>query len=140
MKSTILLSATVLALMLALSSGANARHGVPIQNYDNVPIVRADNAVLTGPRVRQAIVGALQQGKWIIVDDGPGRVVATFSIRNKHSLTVEVRYSGQQFSVVYQDSSNLNYALGAGGPVIHPAYNKQVNGLVAAINASLQRV
>ena len=139
MKLTIL-AATALALMMALGSGATARSGVAVQNFDNVPIVRADNAVLTGARVRQAIVGALQQGKWIILDDGPGRMLATFSIKNKHSLTVEIRYSGQQFSVVYQDSSNLNYAQGPNGPIIHPAYNKQVSGLVAAINASLQRV
>jgi hypothetical protein len=139
MKSTFLV-VTALALMLAFGSGATARSGVAVQNYDNVPIVRADNAVLTGARVRQAIVGALQQGKWIILEDGPGRIVATFSIKNKHSLTVEVRYTGTQFSILYQDSSNLNYAQGASGPIIHPAYNKQVSGLVVAINASLQRV
>jgi ribosomal protein S12 len=28
------------------------------------------------------------------------RIVTTFSIKNKHSLTVEVRYSGQQHGVV----------------------------------------
>jgi len=49
------------------------------------------------------------------VNDGEARIVATFSIKNKHSLTVEIRYSGQQFSVVYQDSSNLNYAQGPNG-------------------------
>src|SRR5262245_8621608 len=134
MKSATLI-VTALALMLTLSSGAAARSGVAIQNYDNVPIVRADNAALTSARVRKAIVDATLQGKWTILEDAPGRIVATFSIRNKHSLTVEVRYSGTQFSIVYRDSSNLNYAQGANGPIIHPAYNKQVKALVDAINA-----
>ena len=82
----------------------------------------------------------MQQGKWTIMGDEPGRLVATFNIRNKHSLTVEVRYSGTQFSVIYQDSSNLNYTQSPNGPTIHPTYNKQTKGLVDAINAGLQRV
>lgn len=137
MKSTVF-AATAMALMF-LSGEAVARRGVAIQNYDNIPIVRVDNAALTDARVRQAIVGAIQRGKWLIVEDAPGRIVATYSIRNKHSLTVEVRYNGTQFSVVYQDSSNLNYTQGANGPIIHPAYNKQVKALVDAISAGLQR-
>ena len=139
MMRSIILAATALALMLTFSSEATARRGVALQNYENVPIVRADNAILTSARVRQAIVGATLQGKWAILEDAPGRIVTTFSIRNKHSLTVEIRYSGTEFSVVYRDSSNLNYAQGANGPIIHPTYNKQVKALVDAINASLQR-
>lgn len=139
MKSAIL-AAAALALMLVFSNGATARTSVAVQNWDNVHIVRADNAVLTAMRVRQAIVGAMQQGKWTILADEPGRLVANFNIRNKHSLTVEVRYSETQFSVIYQDSSNLNFALGPNGPIIHPAYNKQAKALVDAINAGLQRV
>jgi hypothetical protein len=139
MKSAILVVAA-LALMLALGNGATARTSVAVQNWDNIQIVRADNSRLTDARVRQAIVGAMQQGKWIILADEPGRIVGNFNIRNKHSLTVEVRYSGTQFSVVYQDSSNLNYAQGPTGPIIHPAYNQQAKALVDAINAGLQRV
>jgi hypothetical protein len=136
------LAATAVGLMLALGSGATARSGVAIQNYDNVPIVRADNAVLTSARVRTAIINATLHGKnkWTILEDTPGRILANMSIRSKHSLTVEVRYSESAFSIVYQDSSNLNYAQGSSGPVIHPTYNKQVKALLDAINASLQRV
>jgi hypothetical protein len=128
MKSTIL-TATALALMLALASGATARSGAAIQNYDNVPVVRADNAVLTSARVRQAIVGATLQGKghWTILEEAPGRIVATFT-QKKHSLTVEIRYSATEFSIVDRGSSSLK------------VYNKQVKALVDAINASLQRV
>jgi hypothetical protein len=136
------LAVTALVLVVTLSGGAAARSGVAIQNYENVPIVRADNAALTSARVRAAIVSAALQGrsKWTILEDTPGRIVATLSIRSKHSLTVEVRYSEAAFSVTYRDSSNLNYAQGANGPIIHPTYNKEVKALVDAINANLQRV
>lgn len=139
MKVTVF-AAAALILTLALCSAANARRGVAVQNYENVPIVRADNAVLTGGRVRQAIVRATQQNKWTIMEDAPGRILATTTIKNKHSLTVEVRYSGSDFSINYQGSSNLNYAQGPTGPVIHPAYNQQVKALLDSINAGLQGV
>ena len=128
MKSTIL-AATALALMLALSSGATARNGAAMQNYDSVPVVRADNAVLTSERVRQAIVGATLQrkGQWTILEDAPGRIVASFT-QKKYSLTVEIRYSGTEFSIADRGSNNQK------------VYNKQVKALVDAINASLQRV
>jgi hypothetical protein len=130
--------ALALALGLGVGGEAMARRGVPVQNYDNVPIVRADNATLTGARVREAIVRAAQQNKWVVGEDTPGFVVATFSIKGKHSLTVGVRYSETQFSIEYRDSSNLNYAQGAGGAAIHPAYNKEVKILFDAINAGLR--
>jgi len=131
-------AAVVLALTLGMGSEAMARRGVPLQNYDNVAIVRADRAPLTSARVRAAVVQAAQRSKWTIEEDAPNRVVATFSIRGKHSLTVEVRYSETQFSIDYRASSNLNYAQGANGPVIHPTYNKEVKALLDAINAGLQ--
>ena len=135
------LAVTTLALILALSSGATARSGVAIQTYDHLPIARSDNAVLTSARVHKAIVDATLQGKakWTILEDAPGRIVATSSIRNAHSLTVEVRYSETEFSIIYRDSSNLKYTQGANGPIIHPSYNKRVKALVDAINVNLQR-
>jgi hypothetical protein len=137
MKARIFVAAA-LALTLGLGGEAMARRGVALQNYDNVPIVRADKAMLTSARVREAIVRAAQQNKWVVGEDAPNRVVATFSIKGKHSLTVEVRYGETQFSIGYRDSSNLNYAQGANGPVIHPAYNKEVKALLDSINAALQ--
>ena len=130
--------AMVLALTLGMGGEAMARRGVPIQNYDNVPIVRADKATLTNDRVRKVIVLAAQRNRWIIAEDAANLVVATFSLKGKHSLTVEIRYSATQFSIEYRDSSNLNYAQGANGPVIHPTYNKEVKGLLDAINTELR--
>jgi len=133
-----ILAAAVLALTLGLGGEALARRGVALQNYDNIPIVRADNKVLTDAKVREAVVKAAQISKWIVDQDAPGLLVATDSIKGKHSLTVEVKYSATQFSIDYRDSSNLNYATGPGGPVIHPAYNKEVKALLDSINAGLR--
>ena len=137
MKTRILVAA-VLALTLGLGGEAMARRGVALQNYDNIPIVRADNKALTEAKVRETIVKAAQRNKWIVEQDAAGLLVATFSIKGKHSLTVEMHYSATQFSIDYRDSSNLNYASGPSGPVIHPTYNKEVKALLDSINSGLR--
>ncbi len=131
-------AAGALALIIGVAGDATARRGVAVQNYDNVPIVRPDGALLTSKRVREAIVRATQRNNWIIEQDAAGLVVATFSIKGKHSLTVDIRFSESQFSIDYHGSSNLNYTQGAGGPVIHPAYNKEVKVLLDTITAELR--
>ncbi len=133
-----ILIAAALALSIGMGGEAMARRGVAVQNYDNIPIVRADNKALTTAKVREAIVKAAQRGKWIIDEDAPELLVATFSIRGKHSLTVEIRYNATQFSIDYRDSTNLNYATGPGGPIIHPTYNKEVKALLDSINSGLR--
>ena len=129
------------ALMLALPGESLARRGVPLENYDNVPVVRADRAVLTDARLREGIVRGVQRNRWIVVEDTPGRIVASLALRGgKHTMTVEIRYGSGSFSIDYRDSYNLNYRTGPGGPVIHPTYNKEVKGLLDAINAGLQGI
>ena len=126
---------------MALPGESLARRGVPIVNYDNVPVVRVDKAVLTDARLREGIVRGVQRNRWIVLEDTPGRIVASLSIHGgKHSMTVEIRYGSGSFSIDYRDSNNLNYATGASGPVIHPTYNKEVKGLLDAINAGLQGI
>jgi hypothetical protein len=126
---------------MALPGESLARRGVPLQNYDNVPVVRVDKAVLTDARIREGIVRGVQRNKWIVLEDTPGRIVATLSIRGgKHSMTVEIRYGAGTFSIDYRESHNLNYGSGPDGPVIHPTYNKEVKGLLDAINAGLQSI
>lgn len=129
-----------LALIVGLGGEALARRGVAVQNYESVPIVRPDGASLTTKRVREAVVRAAQRNKWIVEQDSPGFVVATLSIKGRHSLTVAIRFSDSQFSIEYRGSNNLNYMQGPSGPVIHPAYNKEVKALLDAITAELSAV
>ena len=129
------------ALVMALPGESLARRGVPIVNYDNVPVVRADRAVLTDARLREGIVRGVQRTGWIVLEDTPGRIVANLIIRGgKHSMTVEIRYGSGSFSIDYRDSHNLNYGTGPSGPVIHPTYNKDVKRLLDAINAGLHGI
>lgn len=126
---------------MTLPGESLARRGVPLENYDNVPVVRADRAALTDARIREGIVRGVQRNKWIVLEDTPGRLVASLSIHGgKHSMTVEIRYGAGTFSIDYRDSHNLNYGTGPSGPVIHPTYNKEVKGLLDAINAGLQGI
>ena len=53
--------AVALALTLGMAGEAMARRGVPLQNYDSVPIVRADNAKLTG---EEAVKGSNEAAKF----------------------------------------------------------------------------
>ena len=102
---------------MALPGESLARRGVPIVNYDNVPVVRADRAVLTDARLREGIVRGVQRTGWIVLEDTPGRIVANLIIRGgKHSMTVEIRYGSGSFSIDYRDSHNLNYGTGPSGP------------------------
>jgi hypothetical protein len=129
------------ALVMALPGESLARRGVPIENYDNVPVVRSDRVALTDARMRDGIVRGAQRNKWIVLEDTPGRIVASLSIHGgKHSMTVEIRYGAGTFSIDYRDSHNLNYGTGTSGPIVHPTYNKEVKGLLDAINAELQRI
>jgi hypothetical protein len=130
----------LLAAILLLGGEANARRGVPVENYDNVVVARADRKVLSADKVREAIVRAATQLRWIVLEDSPGTIVTNLSIRGKHSMTVQIRYTGQNFSIAYRDSSNLNYGKGEHGTDIHPTYNKEVKKLLDSINAALQQV
>lgn len=130
----------LLAAVLLPGHDANARRGVPIENYDNVVVARPDGKKLTPAKVREAIVMATTQLRWIVLEDNPGTIVTSLSIRGKHSMTVEIRYTGQSFSITYRDSSNLNYGRSGSGNDIHPTYNKEVRRLLTTINSTLQRV
>jgi hypothetical protein len=93
---------------MALPGESLARRSVPIENYQNVPVVRVDKAVLTDARLREGIVRGVQQDKWIVLEDTPGLVVASLSIRSgKHSVAVEIRYghSNCKLQGVFQASA-----------------------------------
>jgi len=135
-----LFGACLFAAVVLPGREANARRGVPPENHDNVPVVRPDGKALTPDKVRAAIVTATTQLRWTILEDNPGTIAANLSLRGKHSMTVEIRYTGQTFSITYRDSSNLNYGRGGHGTDIHPTYNKEVRKLLNAINNTLQRV
>lgn len=119
-----------------LASGAHARSGVPIINHENLPTVSAVGKTVSAQQVGQAIAMAATSKGWTTAIDQNGAIIATLIVRNKHTIVVTTPFAEDKFSVLYRDSSNMNYSNG----VIHPHYNSWVQNLLTAIRSELIRL
>jgi hypothetical protein len=123
----------LLALSILSLPAVASRASVPIIEYENIGVTRTS---ASADQVKQAIEAAARSRGWEIVDQSPGKLVATVHVRGKHSATVEIPYTASKFSVRYRSSTNLNYVPGGEG-LIHPHYNKWVQLLVDGIRGEL---
>jgi hypothetical protein len=131
-----LFALAVPAGLVALAAPAAARPSIPLVDYDNEAIGRQASEA----RVRAAILSAAQGRKWTVADQGPGHLVGTLVLNNKHTMRVDIRFTTTSLSLNYKDSINLNYMANAGGARwIHPAYNREVEALLGAIRSELHR-
>jgi hypothetical protein len=125
-------------LFALASQQALARTPVPVINYENVPIASQAGQPRSLAQIKQAIQSTAAARQWTVVDQGPGRLLATLHVRGKHTVVTLITYTPDRFSVVYSDSINMHYSPGPdGGGVIHPFYNRWVQGLADAIRVSL---
>lgn len=140
----------VFGVMMAVAGQAQARSSVPIVDYEDQMIVRADGKKLTEEEVRKAIIRAGTKRKWSLSNPGGNNVIrALYHIRS-HDALVDITYTAERFSVKYHDSENLNYAkvdtpqlvhgqiINPGQRIIHPYYNDWVRQLVEEIQQALQ--
>jgi hypothetical protein len=145
-----LLSGLLLSCALFAQSALAQRMPVPIVNYRNIPL-DASGASVRAERVEQAIRNAASAKGWKIAEEPGNKMLATLVVRNKHTVTVEIAYSGTRYSLLYRDSVNMKYDAeyiaprNAGiyakpRPSIHPFYNDWVRDLKEAIGAELSRV
>ena len=74
---------------------------------------------------------------WTFKDAGPGKLIGTLIVRGRHTVEVEVTYSPERYSVVYKNSSNMNYS--EQGSLIHPNYNKWVGDLMNGVRSELSK-
>src|SRR2546423_443049 len=95
----VLLLATL--ALTALQARAH-REGVPIIDHENVSVVTSSGRTPTAADVAQAIRQAAASAHWEVADSGPGRLVATLVVRGKHTVSTEIRYTAQAYSVKYQ--------------------------------------
>ncbi len=154
MKSRLLFLAVLACVVLARP--AIARDLAPVINYDNIAVVAGAGKTLTVERVKQAIqTGATARG-WSIAQAADGKMVATLIVHSKHSVSVEIGYTADRYSLHYKDSLNMKFASTApsrkngvgpavpteenGQPVIHPNYNKWVLQLRESIQVELGRL
>ncbi len=94
--------------------------------------------VLTMEDYKNAIIVGGSQRGWTFQEEGPGHLVGSLAVRNKHFATVDVRFDTASFSISYRSSQNLNY--NAGRNEIHPNYNSWVRNLQDDIQAQITRM
>lgn len=100
----------------------------PIYNVSQHPFTSPGTLAGRTAQIRQAAVGLGWQTEVI----RPGMIRATLHLRS-HVAVTEITYNEQVFSILYVDSSNLQYD----GTSIHKNYNGWIQNLERAINVQL---
>lgn len=132
------LATLIVATLLSLN--ASARETVAIVNHQDVAITTSSGKPVLAAQVKQAILAAASARNWSATNQGDGKIVATLNVRNKHTVTVDITYAADRYSLNYKDSTNMKYGDHDGMPVIHPYYNKWVQELQRAIRTELLKL
>lgn len=77
---------------------------------------------------------------WTVSVAAAGHLVASTVVRGKHTVSVDIKFDGSNYSVTYRESSNMNYRVDTEVPKIHPNYNIWVAQFVGAINSELVKL
>jgi hypothetical protein len=125
------------AALFAAASPALAARTAALLNYEDLPVESATGKPLNLEQVRKAIITGAATRQWA-ASVKPGNVVQLTYNRGKFTGIVAVKYTTKTYSIHYVDSTNLNYGLEAGKPVIHPTYNGWINNLRQAIDVQLR--
>jgi hypothetical protein len=130
----------LLAAALLAAQAALARGPVPIVERPSEPIITGSGKTVNGEAFKRAIMNAGAALKWEVAAGDDGKSLrATYRVRNKHVVTVDIVAGPDSFAVKYADSVNMNYGIQNGAPVIHPSYNQWVGQLVDSIRVELKK-
>jgi hypothetical protein len=127
------MSATVWRLVvvgLGLWLGACAINQ-PVANVRNSPI-QASKSNPTLDEIGKAITRAGAGLGWQMTPKGTGHMEGRLALRT-HVAVVDVNYDRKSYSIVYKDSTNLDYD----GSNIHRNYNGWIQNLDKAIKVQL---
>jgi hypothetical protein len=121
-------------LAFAVSGAAFARLPEPVVNLVDQEVVAGSGKALGVKEVERIISKAAQEKKWVVAPPQNDKIRASLSWRNnKHTIMVEIACAAGRYSINYQDSVNMNYAVRDDQPMIHPYYNRYVGELRDAI-------
>lgn len=112
---------------IVIASLGGCARTVPIANV-YTPV----GASHTEAEVKNAILSAGLQNKWLMHVTAPGSIKARLQTRG-HVAEVRINYSATRYSISYDNSINL---LASGGQ-IHKNYNRWVQNLDQAIQFNL---
>lgn len=120
----------LLSLFFLIVIVGGCRSPVPVANVSNEPFFAATkNADLD--LVTQAILEVGKERKFRMELIAPGHIEAVYVKRNVRAV-MDIKYTTENFSITYQDSSNLNYDRATNTISAH--YNKWVNTLKTDIS------
>jgi uncharacterized lipoprotein YmbA len=103
----------------------------PVSNVRNSPI-NASKPNPTLDEIGKAITRAGAGLGWQMSPKKPGHMEGRLALRS-HVAVVDVNYDRNSYSIVYRDSTNLNYD----GTNIHRNYNGWIQNLDKAIQVQL---
>ena len=106
----------------------------PVYSVEGAPVTTSTRGYNLRD-VRDAIQQAGISLGWQMRDVRPGLIIGTLTVR-EHMAQVEIPYNRTSYSILYQDSQNLNYD----GVNSHSNYNGWIQRLNGAINAQLSRL
>lgn len=100
----------------------------PIYNVQSSTMSTSTSATLADVTrtIKQAGAGL----GWQMMEKGPGHIEGKLLLR-KHMALVDIQFDTKTFSIMYLDSSNLDY----NGTLIHSNYNGWIQNLERAILA-----
>lgn len=121
-----------LLIGFAAAGLAGCRIG-PVVDIVDAPVLEpAGGQKLTADQVKLAIMRAGATLGWQIKEVQPFLLEGTLHLRT-HMAQVNIPYSAERYSIVYKDSSNLQYD----GKNIHTNYNGWVQNLNKAIQVQM---
>jgi hypothetical protein len=123
--------------LVAFAFPAAAARTAALLNYEDVPIETGSGKPLGLEQIRKAIITGAGTRNWVS-SVKPGNIVQLTYNRGKHTAVVAVKYSAKSYSINYVDSTELNYGMEGGKPVIHPNYNSWINNLRQSIDVQLR--
>lgn len=104
----------------------------PVLNLNDVLLpAKLDGGAYAPEDVRKAILLGCQRRGWTAVDNGPNALRASITIRSKHYAEVDIPYNAAGYSIIYRDSSELDY--NPKRNTIHGNYNKWIGNLSRTI-------
>lgn len=121
------------ALLAALFIADAAARTEAIANFQNLPIKRQMSTLEARDRIISG-AGRHLVRPWTMIDAGDGKLIGRLNVR-KHQVVVEVTYSESQYSILYKDSTRLDYD--ARDRSINAMYNVWVRELQDALDQEL---
>lgn len=114
------------AIMLVVLSGCTSQ---PVRNIDQAQVSSLPAGKSSSmAAVEKAILSAAQKRGWVPRVVRAGLIEANITVRI-HTATIEIPYTDNSYSIIYKDSTELDYKEGN----IHRNYNKWVSLLSETI-------